>query len=213
MPSRAEPEAEVEPPHHREKPAAHVGDADLQAREAVEQAGEDHARERHRGVERAADHFVELVLVHLLVVADRHAHRMDEQRHLLVLRPFPERKGVLVVDEGRVPARIDEQPLEAERPHAALAFRDLALVERIDACPGPTASQARRPARAISAAIWSLPCRTTSIAGFFVMAVTISAVNGLDISRPVMPALAQTCCWRRCRRNLGNGRSPAGRGS
>ena len=40
---------------------------------AIEQAGQDHARERHRRVERPADQLVELVLVHLLVVADRHA--------------------------------------------------------------------------------------------------------------------------------------------
>ncbi len=133
----AEPPAEIEPPHHRQEPAAHVRDHDLEAREAIEQAGQDHARQGHRRVERAAHELVELVLVHLLVMPDRHAHRMDEDGRLARLGEFPERIGVLRVDEPAVPARADEQSLEAQRPETAFGLGDLRLVERIDRAHAP----------------------------------------------------------------------------
>jgi hypothetical protein len=84
-----------------------MGDRDLEARVAVEQSRQDHAGERQ---------LVELVLVHLPLVADRHARRMDEQRDLARLGPLPEREGVLGIDEAAVPARADQQSLEAELP-------------------------------------------------------------------------------------------------
>src|SRR5262245_59674124 len=133
----SEPPAEIEAPDNREKPAAHVGDHDLQARVAVEQPRQDHACERHGGVERPSHQLVELELVHLLVVPDRDARRMDEQGHLARLRPFPERKGVRVVDELAVPARGDQQALEAERRETALAFRDVTGIERIERAQAP----------------------------------------------------------------------------
>src|SRR5262249_47104026 len=74
----AEPPAEIEPPDDRQEPAAHVSDDDLQARIPVEQPRQDHARERHGGVERPPYQLVELVLIHLLVVPDRDAWRMDD---------------------------------------------------------------------------------------------------------------------------------------
>src|SRR5262249_45067771 len=117
----AEPPAEVEAPYHRQEPTAHVGDHDLETGKAVEQAPQDHTRERHRGVERSSHQFIELELVHLPIVADRHARRMDEERNLAVARPFPERIGVFAVDESAMPARRDQQPLEPECK-AALAL-------------------------------------------------------------------------------------------
>jgi len=110
-----EPETEIEPAHARQQAAAHVGDHDLEPRITVEQAGQDHPRQRHRGVERPADQLVELELIHLLLVADRHAGRMDEDRHLPVLRPFPDGKRVLTVDEAAMPARADQQAFEFQR--------------------------------------------------------------------------------------------------
>ena len=51
-------------------------------------------------------------------------------------------------------------------------------------------------ARATTAAVRSLTCLTTSIAGLREIALITSAANGLLMIRPVMPALAQTSCWR-----------------
>src|SRR5262249_51084674 len=68
----AEPPTEIEPSDDRQKSAAHMGDRDLQVRIAVEQPRQDHAGERHRGVERPPDQFIEFVLIHLLVVSDRY---------------------------------------------------------------------------------------------------------------------------------------------
>jgi len=90
-----------------------------------------------------ADQFVELVLIHLPVGADGHAHGMNEQRHLSVLRPLPESKRVLAVDELPVPARVDEQALEAERTEAPFAFDDLGRVERIDGAHAPECDRSR----------------------------------------------------------------------
>src|SRR4030095_1382661 len=95
------------------------------------------------GVDRPSDELVELELVHLLVVADRHPRRMDENRHLAVLRPFPERKGIVAVDEAAVPARADQQALEAERREAALALDDVAIFERVERAQTPIARRAR----------------------------------------------------------------------
>ena len=81
-----------------------MGDRDLQPWIAVEQTRQDHAGERHGGVERTPHEFVELVLIHLLVVPDRYPRRMDEDRHLPVLCPFPKRKGGLGVEEPALPA-------------------------------------------------------------------------------------------------------------
>jgi hypothetical protein len=91
-PLAPEPVAEIEPAHAGQQSAAHMRHDDLQPRIAVEQAGQDHPRQSHCGIERPADQLIELELVHLLLVADGYARRMDEHRHLLVLRPFPERK-------------------------------------------------------------------------------------------------------------------------
>src|SRR5262252_6792238 len=44
----------------------------------------------------------------------------------------PERIRVLAVDEAPVTARVDQQALEAERAETALAFRDVARIERIE---------------------------------------------------------------------------------
>src|SRR5262249_60428473 len=118
----AEPQAEIEASDDRQQSAAHMCDRDLQVRIAVEQPRQDHARERHRGIERPPDQFIEFVLIHLPVVSDRYARRMNEERHLARLRPFPERKRVFRVDESAVPARRDQQSLEAERSKAALAL-------------------------------------------------------------------------------------------
>src|SRR5262249_17400225 len=152
---------------------------------------QDHACERHRGVERPPDQLIEFVLIHLLVVSDRYARRMNEERHLPRLRPFPERKGVFRVDESAVPARRDQQSLEAERFQTALALGDMACIERIER-PRPQLLFAR----ATTAAAWSLTCLTTSLAGLREIALIPSAANGLLMIRPVMPALAQSSCWR-----------------
>src|SRR5499433_2681579 len=139
----AEPPTEIEPSDDRQKSAAHMGDRDLQVRIAVEQPRQDHACERHRGVERPPDQFIEFVLIHLLVVSDRYARRMNEERHLPRLRPFPERKGGFAVDELAVPARRDQQSLEAERSKTALALRDVACIERIERAEAPVALRPR----------------------------------------------------------------------
>ena len=91
-----------------------------------------------------------------------------------VLGPFPEREGVLAVDEAAVPARADQQALEAERREAALAFGDVVRVERIER------AEAHRllGARSTSAAIWSLTACTMSSAGAVEIAVQVSAGNG-----------------------------------
>src|SRR6266487_3921386 len=107
----AEPPAEIEPSDDRQKSATHMCDRDLHARIAVEQPRQDHACERHRSVERPPYQLIEFVLIHLLVVSDRHARWMDEERHLPRLGPFPERKGGFAVDELAVPARRDQQSL------------------------------------------------------------------------------------------------------
>jgi len=83
-------------------------------------------------------------LVHLLVVPDGHARRMDEERHLVRLRPLPERKGGFAVDELTVPARRGQQPLEAEGTEATLALGDVTCVERIEGAKTPVALRARR---------------------------------------------------------------------
>src|SRR4029453_708592 len=103
---------------------------------------EDHARKRRGGVEGPSPKFVELVLVHLLLVPDGHAWRMDEKRHLARLRPLPERKGGFAVDELTVPAGRDQQPLEAEGTEAPLALGDVTCVERIEGAETPVAFRA-----------------------------------------------------------------------
>ena len=124
-------------------PPTHMCDRDLHVRIAVEQPRQDHACERHRGVERPPDQFIELVLIHLLLVSDRHARRMDEDRHLPRLRPFPERKAGFAVDELAVPARRDQQPLETERAKTALALGDVTCIERIERAEAPIALRQR----------------------------------------------------------------------
>ena len=74
---------------HRQQSAAHMRHHDLEPRIAVEQPGQDHARQRHGGVERPTDQLVELELIHLLLVPDRHPRRMDEERHLRGPAPIP----------------------------------------------------------------------------------------------------------------------------
>src|SRR5262245_20874526 len=68
---------------------------------------------------------------------------MNEDRHLSVLHPFPERKCVLAVEEPSVPARRDQEPLEAERPEAALALCNMALVEWIERAEPPVLRRTR----------------------------------------------------------------------
>src|SRR5215469_8608014 len=187
----AEPPTKIEPSDSRQKPATHMCNRDLHVWIAVEQPRQDHACERHRGIERPPDQFIELVLIHLLLVSYGHARRMDEDRYLPRLRPFPEREGVFRVDELAVPARRDQQPLEAERAKTALALGDVACISGLSV-PRPQLLFAR----ATTAAVRSLTCLTTSIAGLREIAVITSAANGLLMIRPVMPALAQTSCWR-----------------
>jgi len=68
---------------------------------------------------------------------------MDEDRYLPRLRPFPEREGVFRVDELAVPARRDQQPLEAERAKTALALGDVACIEWIERAEAPIALRPR----------------------------------------------------------------------
>jgi hypothetical protein len=63
--------------------------------------------------------------------------------HLARLRPFPERKRVLTVDKAAVPAGVDQKAFEAERAEAALAFRDVTGLERIDRAQPPFGRRAR----------------------------------------------------------------------
>src|SRR5258708_36639771 len=79
----------------------------------------------------------------MLVASDRHARRLDEDRHLARLRPFPEREGRLAVDELAVPTRRDQQPFEAEWTEAPLALGNVARIERIERAQTPVAVRAR----------------------------------------------------------------------
>ena len=82
-------------------------------------------------------------MIHLLLVSDGYARRMDEDRHIARLRPLPEREGGRAVDELPVPTRSDQQPFESERTEAPLAFGDVARIEWIERAKTPVAVRAR----------------------------------------------------------------------
>ena len=76
-------------------------------------------------------------------MADRHARRMDEHRHLAIFGPLPKRIGVLAVDEAAVPAGADQHALESERHETTLAFGDLPRFKRIERTHAPIAGRTR----------------------------------------------------------------------
>ena len=98
------------------------------------------------------------------------------------LRPLPEREGGRAVEVISSPLNPSE-PRHRSPSAMWLASSGLSV-------PRPQLLFAR----ATTAAVLSLMNFTTSIAGFREIAVITSAANGLLITRPVMPALAQTSC-------------------
>lgn len=113
--------AEVEPADDVGQPAAHVGQGDLQAGIAVEDACVDHPGGGHSRVERASDGLFELVAVHP-AVADRDHRRVEEDRRSLRLDVLPTRVEPGRVQDGPAPAGADADALGAQLVQAALAF-------------------------------------------------------------------------------------------
>ena len=101
----------VHAPDHLADAAAEMGADELQLREFLEHAAHDQPRDRERAVHRTPDARRQAIVAHpLLAEADR--RRMDDHRHVELLRQLKERHRLVVVGIFALQARGDPGALQ-----------------------------------------------------------------------------------------------------
>ncbi len=193
MPSQPSRQPKSSRPMHRQQPAAHVRDHDLQPRDSG-RTGRTGSCARAPSRCRTAGRPARRACTGPSAARARSARAADGGRPAPAGPAAHSQNGKASSPSRKRPCQLEQisRPLKPSGAEAALAFGDLVRVERVERAEPQLPRRARDdPGDLVVDRLDDVDRRD-----FSTPRSCTSAANGVEMMRPVMPALAQTSCCR-----------------